>query len=156
MKGLSRVVAAVVLGLSVTLATGCTGGTPAPDSSSAPVAVGSPLVTAASPAATPSAAPTPTLGVTLLPVTLPGPVSRLVALGDGDRVLLLGGYTGTTTTADVLSLAPATGTTGVVTQLVQATHDAGGAVLGGRAVVVGRRDQGLHHRCAGARLERRC
>ena len=132
-----RVAAAAAVGLALTLAAGCTGVTPEATSSAGPVALGSLPGTAAPPVSAPSPVPAPTLVVTPLPVKLPTPVSRLVALGAGDRLLLLGGLGSSTTTANVLLFSPGTGTVSVVAHLAQATHDAGGAVLGGRAVVIG-------------------
>jgi hypothetical protein len=133
-----RVAVPVVVGLALTLTGGCTGATPKAASSPSAAVAGSTPGTAAAPASAPTLVSTPTLSVTQLPVRLSTPVSRLVVLPAGDRLLLLGGLdAGTTTTANVLSVSPTTGAVSVVGHLAPATHDAGGAILGGRAVVIG-------------------
>ena len=127
-----RVAAPALVGLALAFAAGCTSTAPTAPSSTRAV----PGAAAPTPTATPTA--TPALRVTPLPIVLPTTVSRLVALPAGDRILLLGGLdSGTTTTAAILSVSPSTGTVTTVGHLAQATHDAGGAVLGGRAVVIG-------------------
>ena len=70
--------------------------------------------------------------------SLPAAVSRVVALPDGDRIVLLGGEPAAGgSRATVLRLDPASGAAVSLGSLSQATHDAAGAVIGGAFVVFG-------------------
>jgi hypothetical protein len=70
--------------------------------------------------------------------SLPAAVSRVVALVDGDRVVLLGGEPAAGgSRADVLRVDPATGAAVSLGSLSQATHDAAGAVINGAFMVFG-------------------
>jgi N-acetylneuraminic acid mutarotase len=74
---------------------------------------------------------------TTLPVRLPAPASRVVAVAAGGHVLMLGGLVAGTTSAQVLRLDPAAAKITAAGRLAHATHDAGGAVLGGSVFVFG-------------------
>lgn len=95
--------------------------------------------TGSEPAPTPTPTPTVVTGVTVttLPVRLPAPAFGVIAIAAGDHVLLLGGHVGDSTSAQVLTLDPTAGTITMTGRLAHATHDAGGAVLGGSAFVLG-------------------
>jgi hypothetical protein len=73
------------------------------------------------------------------PYQLPAPVTRAVALpGAGHGLLIAGGLTAqSATTSAVTLLNPATGQTRRAGRLAAPTHDAGGAVLGGKPFVFG-------------------
>ena len=79
------------------------------------------------------------LQVTPAPYQLPSAISRTVVLaGGGPGLLVAGGLTTqSASTSTVLRLDPVTGQTTPAGQLSVATHDAGGAVLGGRPFVFG-------------------
>jgi len=82
-------------------------------------------------------APT-SFSATLAPFQLPVAVSRPVVVADGNKLVALGGLTaGDTSSSAILQVDPASGRTSQVGQLAQASHDAGGALLGGRLVVFG-------------------
>jgi DNA-binding beta-propeller fold protein YncE len=72
------------------------------------------------------------------PYQLPAPLSREVALPGAGGLLLAGGLTAQGTSTDtVTSLDPVTGGTRLAGQLAAATHDAAGAILGGRTYLFG-------------------
>lgn len=74
----------------------------------------------------------------LAPFQLPVPVSRPVVVAEGTKLVSLGGLTaGNTSSSAVLQIDPASASISQVGQLAQASHDAGGASLGGRLVVFG-------------------
>jgi hypothetical protein len=74
--------------------------------------------------------------VTIAPWLLPAAVSRPVALAYGGAIVLLGGlHAGDVSTNDIVRVDQARGRAVVVGALPLAVHDAGGAVLGGSAVV---------------------
>jgi DNA-binding beta-propeller fold protein YncE len=78
------------------------------------------------------------LQVTPAPYQLPAAISREDVLADGSRLLVLGGLTSPSASTDaVTALDPVTGATHAAARLVTATHDAAGAMLGGRAFVFG-------------------
>jgi hypothetical protein len=69
---------------------------------------------------------------------LPDALSRPVALVENSSILLLGGLrTGDVSTAQVLRVDPAAGTTEVAGELALAVHDAAGAVIGSGTYVFG-------------------
>ncbi|MBO0775528.1 MAG: hypothetical protein J2P34_04390, partial [Actinobacteria bacterium] len=73
---------------------------------------------------------------------LPSGISREVVLASGRRLLIAGGLTpDAASTAAVRTLDPVTGRTRPVAALTAPTHDAAGAVLGGRAYLFGGGDQ---------------
>jgi hypothetical protein len=109
--------------------TGGTAGTPPP------TAVGSPAPTPAT--TTHNAAPLTSVVATTLAVRLPAPASRVAAVATSDHLLLLGGLVAGGTSTQVLALDPATGAVSAAGRLPHATHDAGAAVLGGSALVLG-------------------
>ena len=79
-----------------------------------------------------------TLQVMPAPYQLPAAVSREVLLPAAGGLLIIGGLTPSGTSAStVTSLDPVTGGTRPAGRLAQATHDAAGLVLGGRAFVLG-------------------
>ena len=72
------------------------------------------------------------------PYQLPAAVSREVVLPGAGGLLIAGGLTASGASADtVISLDPVTGGTRTAGRLAQATHDAAGFILGGRAYVLG-------------------
>ena len=74
----------------------------------------------------------------LTPWRLPSPVAGEVALAQRGRLLVIGGLDSSGASSDsVLSLDPRTGDARDQGVLVQPTHDAAGAVLGGNAFVFG-------------------
>jgi hypothetical protein len=76
--------------------------------------------------------------VTPAPYQLPAAISRENVLADGSRLLILGGLTSPSTSTDaVTALDPVTGATHAAARLAAATHDAAGAMLGGRPFVFG-------------------
>lgn len=80
------------------------------------------------------------LQVTPAPYQLSAPVSRevLLPVGRGHKLLVVGGLDATSSSsATVSALDAATGSTRLAGQLASPTHDAGGAILGGRVVVFG-------------------
>ncbi len=94
-------------------------------------------------AGTPTPAP-PSLVLQVTPAAyqLPSGISREVVLTSGPDLLLLGGLTANSaSTAAVRALNPVTGQTAPAGQLAAATHDAAGAMLGGRPYVFGGGDQ---------------
>src|SRR4051794_1419801 len=99
------------------------------------------------PASAPSSAPTTAAPVDLVITvaagpSLPAPVSRVVALVDGDSVVLLGGEPASGgSSAGVIRVDPATGRGTSIGTLGQATHDAAGAVVNGAFVVFGGGEQ---------------
>jgi len=79
-----------------------------------------------------------TLQVMPAPYQLPAAVSREVLLPAAGGLLIIGGLTPSGTSASaVTSLDPVTGGTRPAGRLGQATHDAAGLILGGRAFVLG-------------------
>jgi outer membrane protein assembly factor BamB len=91
-----------------------------------------------SPAASAPATPPPAISATMLPVRLPLALSRLVAVPIGDRVIIAGGLNAQqTTTAQLSSFDPGAGSITPIGKLPVPVHDAGGAVLGLAAFVVG-------------------
>jgi hypothetical protein len=69
---------------------------------------------------------------------LASPVSRAVVVADGKDLLVLGGLTtGDVSTAQVVQVDPASGTSTPTGQLTTAVHDAGGVSVGGRVLVFG-------------------
>ena len=96
--------------------------------------------TARPPAAAPADRGSPSLAlqVTPAPYQLPAAISRENVLADGARLLILGGLTSPSTSTDaVTALDPVTGATQAAGRLTAATHDAAGAMLGGRPFVFG-------------------
>ena len=78
------------------------------------------------------------LQVAPAPYQLPSSVSREVVLPDAAGLLIAGGLTPSGASAStVTSLDPVTGATRAAGRLAQATHDAAGLLLGGRAFVLG-------------------
>ena len=72
------------------------------------------------------------------PYQLPAGLSREVVMPGADRLLIAGGLTPSGASAStVTSLDPVTGATRAAGRLAQATHDAAGLLLGGRAFVLG-------------------
>ena len=79
-----------------------------------------------------------TLQVMPAPYQLPAAVSREVLLPAAGGLLIIGGLTPSGISAStVTGLDPVTGGTRPAGRLAQATHDAAGLVLGGRAFVLG-------------------
>jgi len=74
---------------------------------------------------------------TLLAVTLPTPQSRSVVAADGTAILVIGGLTAGGTTGTILRLDPVAGTATAAGHLASAVHDAAGARLGDRWLVLG-------------------
>ena len=122
----------------------------APGSSpSAPVPVPTRTPTAVSPAAVSptaaSASSAPTASATgpivvnlaVLGARLPVGLSRAVAFADGASILVAGGLTAAGTTDGVLQITLPDGPIASVGRLAAPVHDAGGALLAGRPVVVG-------------------
>ncbi|MGE5132248.1 MAG: hypothetical protein ACM32E_04980 [Gemmatimonadota bacterium] len=112
------------------------------------------LAAACTPAAHPrasragaAASPPPATAALVLQVTpaayqLPSGVSREVVLAAGRRLLIAGGLTpSSASSAAVRSLNPVTGDAARAGRLAAPTHDAAGAVLGGRAYLFGGGDQ---------------
>jgi Kelch motif len=94
--------------------------------------------------ATPTAAPQATaapasthLDASIAPWHLTARRSRAVALVDSGRILVLGGLAAGTSTPSVLSIDPAAGSVVHAGTLVDAVHDAAGAVIGGAPRVFG-------------------
>jgi len=137
-RGLVGLLAVAVLAACGTTSPAVTGGTAAP-AAPPPTTTGPGATTASpTPAATPTAAPAVTaVTATTLAVRLPAPAARVVALPVADHLLLLGGLVAGSTSTQVLRLDPVAGTVAAAGHLVHATHDAGGAVLGGSALVLG-------------------
>jgi hypothetical protein len=78
------------------------------------------------------------LQVAPAPYQLPSSVSREVVLPGATGLLIAGGLTPSGASAStVTSLDPVTGATRAAGRLAQATHDAAGLLLGGRAFVLG-------------------
>ena len=78
------------------------------------------------------------LQITPAPYQLPAAISREVVLPGRGSLLIIGGLTPSGASADtVTSLDPVTGATRAAGRLAQATHDAAGLFLGGRAFVLG-------------------
>jgi DNA-binding beta-propeller fold protein YncE len=71
--------------------------------------------------------------------SLPVPLQRSVVLTDGKRLLVLGGLDRSNRSTDrVLAIDPARETTArALAPLPHATHDAAGAIIGGRAIIFG-------------------
>jgi len=83
-------------------------------------------------------APSVGLAAALAPWRLPAPTSRPVVLALAGRIAVLGGLTvGDVSTASAVLVDPRTARTARSSPLVEAVHDAAGALLGGRAVVFG-------------------
>lgn len=96
-----------------------------------------------SPVAPPPAAQAAlTLQITPAAYLLPAGISREVVLSQGSNLLIVGGLTPQATSTDTVTvLDPATGQTRPAGRLASATHDAGGATVGGRSLVFGGGDQ---------------
>ena len=98
-------------------------------------------------AASPAGSPSPATAALVLQVTpaayqLPSGMSREVVLAAGRRLLIAGGLTSdSASSAAVRSLNPVTGQAARAGRLAAPTHDAAGAVLGGRAYLFGGGDQ---------------
>jgi hypothetical protein len=74
----------------------------------------------------------------VLSMRLPGPLSRSVVFADGRSLLICGGLAnGDRSVSQVLRATPSDGAIAPVGALTVAVHDAAGAVLSGRRVVVG-------------------
>ena len=74
----------------------------------------------------------------LLPWRLAAPISRTVVLpGAGSQAVILGGLNGSTSAQGVYGLDTSSGALGQLGTLAAGLHDAGGTVLGGRAVLFG-------------------
>jgi hypothetical protein len=79
-----------------------------------------------------------TLQIMPAPYQLPAAVSREVLLPTASGLLIIGGLTRSgISVSTVMDLDPVTGGTRPAGRLAQATHDAAGLVLGGRAFVLG-------------------
>ena len=79
-----------------------------------------------------------TLQIMPAPYQLPAAVSREVLLPTASGLLIIGGLTRSgISVSTVMDLDPVTGSTRPAGRLAQATHDAAGLVLGGRAFVLG-------------------
>jgi hypothetical protein len=110
------------------------GAGPAPDRSAAPAAH-SP---ARSPAPAPTASPPLALQVTPAAYQLPSGISREVVLANGGNLLIIGGLNQrSVTTPAVTELNPVTGRTSRAGRLADASHDAAGALLGGKPYLFG-------------------
>ena len=120
------------------LATACTSSPPA---SSDPVSPGHSAVpghSAATGAGPSPAAASTTLLVTPAPYQLPAPISREVVLPGAGGLTIAGGLNSQDGSTDaVTQLDPVTGATRALSKLPDATHDAAGAALGGRAFLFG-------------------
>lgn len=104
----------------------------------APQTTGSP--SSPTPAASTSSTPRPSSTVRTRTASwqLAHPLSRTVALPDGGRILVAGGESaGGTSSAAVSWLDPATGHVLAQGSLATAAHDAAGAVLAGRPLLIG-------------------
>ena len=104
--------------------------TPTPtgtDSSLAPVA----------PVTSTLSATAPALKVNALAKGLGAPVSRAVAVADGQAILVLGGLVGGSSSASVRRFVPASDTVAAAGMLAVPTHDAAAASFGSSAVVFG-------------------
>lgn len=77
------------------------------------------------------------LQVMLAPYRLPAAVSREVVLPAASGLLIVGGLTASGASTGVTSLDPVTGATRTAGRLAEATLDAAGFALGGRAFVLG-------------------
>jgi outer membrane protein assembly factor BamB len=92
--------------------------------------------------ARPGPAVPPTLEVTSAAYQLPAGISREAVLPQGRDLLIAGGLTPQATSTDAVTrLDPATGQTSQAGRLASATHDAGAAMVGGRAMVFGGGEQ---------------
>jgi hypothetical protein len=138
-QSLARRLPAVTAGIWVALlATGCSGPGHPPGSAATSSSRSS------SPAAPASAAPPAavTLQITPAAYLLPAGISREVVFPQGRNLLIAGGLTPQATSTDTVTLLdPATGQTSLAGRLAAATHDAGGATVGGRSLVFGGGDQ---------------
>lgn len=106
----------------------------------APQVTGSPAAGSPKPSASTSGTPHPSSTVRTRTASwhLAHPLSRTVALADGGRILVAGGETAAgTSTAAVGWLDPATGHVLAQGSLATAAHDAAGAVLAGRPLLIG-------------------
>ncbi len=120
------------------LAAGCT--TTASPPARRPPAAAHPATSAASPSASPGAPLA--LQVTPAAYQLPAGISREVVLPQGRDLLIAGGLTPQATSTDAVTrLDPATGQTSQAGRLASATHDAAGAMIGGRPLVFGGGEQ---------------
>jgi hypothetical protein len=123
---------------------GCTGSTtPATPSTASPGTAPARRLAATAgesiPARVGTKSPTPTTClVTTLPWTLPQPLSRETVLAVGDGLLLAGGLDrANRSSALVRHIDPLTGRSAKVGMLSDPVHDAGGALVGGHAYIVG-------------------
>jgi hypothetical protein len=90
------------------------------------------------PTQAPRPAPPPALQVTPAPYQLPWTVSREVVLRSGSDLVVAGGLNAQSASTDAETLLdPVTGATRSLGRLASPTHDAAGAVLGGRSFVFG-------------------
>jgi hypothetical protein len=111
-------------------AAACSGGSPAPPRPATP--------RAQPPSPSPPAITRQSLQISPAAFQLPSGIAREVVLAHGRDLLIVGGLTQRgTTTAAVTRLNPVTGRTRPAGRLTDPTHDAAGAVLGGRAYVFG-------------------
>lgn len=85
----------------------------------------------------PTLGPPPKLAVATLPTGLPAPLSREQVQPHGKDLWILGGLSGTLTTAAVESFHPVSGTVTSVGSLAAATHDAASAVSGSGVLLFG-------------------
>lgn len=80
----------------------------------------------------------PDVDAQIMPWSLAAPLSRMVVEpSTGTRLTILGGYDGAASAAGVYALDTTDGQLRLVGNLAQPTHDAAGAVLGGRDLVIG-------------------
>jgi hypothetical protein len=134
MRALVSLLAVLVLGACSAAPTGSRPTDPPPEPPTSGSTAGSPGQSAA-PTTTPAQVANVTS--TTLSVRLPAPAARVVAVAADGHVLLIGGLVAGNTSAQVLRLDPLAAKITAAGRLAHATHDAGGAVLGGSAFVLG-------------------
>ncbi|MHB8507091.1 MAG: Kelch repeat-containing protein [Candidatus Dormibacteria bacterium] len=94
--------------------------------------------TPAGPSPTATPARSPVLGASIASWHLPAPLSRMVVLADGSRLLIAGGLDSSgITLRTILAADPLSGQVSADGSLAVAVHDAAGAIVGGRAYVFG-------------------
>lgn len=96
-----------------------------------------PVVASARPIHREQAGTAMALQVMLAPYRLPAAVSREVVLPSASGLLIVGGLTASGASTGATSLDPVTGATRTAGRLAEATRDAAGFALGGRAFVLG-------------------